>query len=94
MPAPTIDPEIGAALAALGDILPALGPEQLEELRRQRLVGLAALPLSEGVDRKDYDVPGRPGQPEVIVRVHTPVGLEGPAPCLYSIHGGGYVMGH
>jgi acetyl esterase/lipase len=27
------------------------------------------------------------------VRVHRPVGLADPAPCIYSIHGGGYVLG-
>ena len=94
MPAPTIDPEIATALAALGDIVPTLDPEQLEEMRQQRLLGLAAMQLSDQVDRKDYEVAGPAGQPDVTVRVHTPVGLGGPAPCLYSIHGGGYVMGH
>ena len=94
MPAPTIDPEIGAALAALGDIVPALDPEQLVEMRRQRMLGLAAVQLTDRVDRTDHEVPGPPGSPDVTVRVHIPHGLEGPAPCLYSIHGGGYIMGH
>ena len=94
MPAPTIDPEIGAALAALGDLLPVLDPDRLDDVRAQRMLGLAAIALSDQVERRDYDVPGPPSQPEVVVRVHVPPGIDRPAPCLYSIHGGGYVMGH
>lgn len=29
----------------------------------------------------------------MVVRVHRPVGLDGALPCLYSIHGGGFVIG-
>jgi len=47
--------------------------------------------LSDLVDRSDHLVPG---DPEVPVRVHLPkddvVGLR---PCMFSIHGGGYVAG-
>lgn len=46
--------------------------------------------LSDAVTRVDHIVSA---DPQVVVRVHTPVGAEGPLPCLYSIHGGGYVMG-
>ena len=34
-----------------------------------------------------------PGEPEIQVRVHRPKGATGPCPCVYSIHGGGYVVG-
>jgi acetyl esterase/lipase len=47
-----------------------------------------APPLSDTVERADHVV-----NPDVIVRVHRPVGLTEPAACLYSIHGGGYVIG-
>jgi len=46
--------------------------------------------LSEAVVRKDYVVPGSPGVP---VRVYRPAGATGALPCIYYIHGGGYVMG-
>ena len=46
--------------------------------------------LSQAVDRWDQVVPG---DPEVLIRIHRPVGVEGDLPCLYSIHGGGFVMG-
>jgi acetyl esterase/lipase len=45
-------------------------------------------PVGE-VESSDHEIPGRP----VVVRVHRPVGLEGALPCVYSIHGGGYVLG-
>ncbi len=38
-------------------------------------------------------MPGAPGDPDVVVRVYTPAGTEGPVPALYWIHGGGMVLG-
>ena len=46
--------------------------------------------LSDAVERSDHVVDEANG---VVVRVHRPVGLEGAAPCVYSIHGGGYIRG-
>jgi acetyl esterase/lipase len=88
-----MDPEVAAALAGLPASLPRLETRTLGIIREQRLLGLAAIPLSDGVSREDHTVPGPPGAPDVIVRVHVPAGLKAPAPCLYSIHGGGYVIG-
>ena len=52
------------------------------------------VPLSDEVERTDHVVPG---EPEVPVRVHRAKAKSkdaaGALPCLYSIHGGGYVMG-
>lgn len=47
-------------------------------------------PLSDAVARSDHLVPG---DPPVVLRVHRPKTLDGPLPCLYSMHGGGYVIG-
>jgi acetyl esterase/lipase len=46
--------------------------------------------LSDAVDRSDHRIAGKP---TVLVRVHRPRALAGPAACLFSIHGGGYVIG-
>lgn len=46
--------------------------------------------LSDAVTREEFVVTV---DPDVRVRVHRPVGLSGPLPCLYSIHGGGYILG-
>lgn len=87
-----LDPEIAEALKAL----PRTGPftfEQVPRLREERLAQLATVKLSDKVERKDYSVPGRNGAPGVTVRVHRPVGVEGDLPCIYWMHGGGYVFG-
>ncbi|MCY4258481.1 MAG: alpha/beta hydrolase [bacterium] len=46
--------------------------------------------LSNSVERTDHVIDNNTG---VRVRVHTPVGLESLAPCVYSMHGGGYIGG-
>lgn len=66
----------------------------LDAARRERIALASAVELSDRVDRRDITVPGPDGAPDVTIRVHTPAGLEHPAPCVYSIHGGGYVLGH
>jgi acetyl esterase/lipase len=54
----------------------------------------AAAPDVPGVDTEDHWVRGAPGDPDVMVRVYTPSGLEGSAPGFYWIHGGGMVLGN
>ena len=46
--------------------------------------------LSDAVERTDHVVST---DPHVVVRVHRPKGVAGPLPCIYSIHGGGYILG-
>jgi acetyl esterase/lipase len=46
--------------------------------------------LSDRVLRTDHEVPESGG---VVVRVHRPVDAKGPLPCVYWMHGGGYVLG-
>ena len=55
---------------------------------------LADAPDVPGVDVADHWVPGAPGDPDVMVRVYTPSGVDGPVPGLYWIHGGGMVLGN
>jgi acetyl esterase/lipase len=83
-----VDPDVAAALAGLGDR--TVGTGNLAESRAR-----PPLPaqLSDAVQRTDYVVPGPPGAPDLRVRVHRPRGADGVLPCVYSIHGGGYVMG-
>lgn len=81
-----LDGEIAAVVAdiPIGDF----NADTLPTLRSGPLV--APPPLSDAVERRDRVVPGTP---DVTIRVHRPVGVEGPLPCLYSVHGGGYVIG-
>ena len=50
----------------------------------------AAATLPSDVERRDHDVSD---DPHVFVRVHRPVDATGALPCLFHIHGGGYVLG-
>jgi acetyl esterase/lipase len=79
-----LDPEIAAAVGAIP--LTALDDDVLPLYRQE----LPPPPLSDAVTRTDHTVHG---DPEVPVRLHRAVGSEGSLPCVYSIHGGGYVLG-
>ncbi|HVX20997.1 MAG TPA: alpha/beta hydrolase [Acidimicrobiales bacterium] len=82
--------ELDAAIAAVVSDVP-LGTIDAGNLAHYRATQVAPpIPLSDAVDRRDVEVPGTP---PVTVRVHRPVGADGPLPCVYSIHGGGYVLG-
>src|SRR5690242_8565831 len=81
-----LDPEIAAFVEGFQL---TLTPESLADFRAP--MG-AAVELSDTVTRTDHTVPG---DPDVTVRVHQPVGTKAGdgRPCVYSIHGGGYVLG-
>jgi acetyl esterase/lipase len=85
-----LDPEIAAAPGAAFELV--VNADTLTELRASfdELLQTAPPPLSETVERRDHVVST---DPHVTVRVHRPASLSAPAPCLYSIHGGGYVIG-
>jgi acetyl esterase/lipase len=78
------------------ELLPLLGaapafsfsPELLPSIRE---AGLGTpVELSDDVERTDHVVST---DPYVVVRVHRPKGVSGTLPCVYSIHGGGYILG-
>lgn len=84
-----VDPD----LAPLIDLFPqwTLGPETLAEARARVL---PMPPVGEcGVALERHTVPGPAGAPDVPVLVYRPEGLPRPLPCIYHVHGGGYVMG-
>lgn len=82
-PRDLLDPEI----AAVVDLIPFqhMTADVLPTLRLD-----FEMPGADGVERTDHLVPGDPPVP---VRVHRAPGDERVLPCLYSIHGGGYVIG-
>ncbi|HEY3833656.1 MAG TPA: alpha/beta hydrolase [Acidimicrobiia bacterium] len=86
--------ELHPELVPLAGSIPtfALTHEALAEMRSARGDTFAALapPLSDNVERIDHVVSD---DPYVVVRVHRPKQLAGPAACLFSIHGGGYILG-
>ena len=91
-PQPYYDPEVRAAIEA-GPRLGTVDARTLEKVRADRLLLNEQVPLSDAVTRTDLHVPGPEGAPDVRLRVHRRRGAEGPRPCLYWIHGGGYVLG-
>ena len=90
MPTPPIDPEI----AAFAGPVPRLDFSSLvlAEVRALQDEAFAAMapPLSDKVERVDHIVSD---DPRVVVRVHRPLPPSSGAACLFSIHGGGYILG-
>lgn len=82
--------ELHPSIDALKHMVPdlTLNPEQLTVLRENPIA--APVELSDDVERTDHVVSE---DPYLVVRVHRPKGVDGPLPCVYSIHGGGYVLG-
>lgn len=85
-----LDPAYAAVLAEL----PAfhLDDSTVGAMREQ--IGAAAPPFTPcgRVERRDASVIAPDGH-EVGLRIYVPEGDGGPRPCVYGIHGGGYVMG-
>jgi acetyl esterase/lipase len=77
------------------ELRPAMEEFQLPPLNREVVAAIREAPLppvelSDAVERIDRVVPGDPPVP---VRVHRQVGAPGNQPAVFSIHGGGYVIG-
>lgn len=90
---PAVDPAITAELELFPISVADLSLETLPKVRdfRSQLVG--GIELSDAVERSDLVIPGPTGAPDVALRVHRPKDVSGDQPCVYSIHGGGYVIG-
>jgi acetyl esterase/lipase len=90
----TTDPAVHDELLPLRDLIPNLdfGGDGLATMRAAQgeFFRSGAIALSTTVERADHEVSA---DPHVVVRVHRPVTLAAPAACVYSIHGGGYVIG-
>ena len=82
-----LDPEIATLAGEMP--LPVITQETLEMMRSVGFAGVVE--LSDEVERVDHVVST---DPEVVVRVHRRRGVEGALPCVYSIHGGGYILGN
>src|SRR6476659_6467329 len=90
---PLIDLEIAQVLDALpfdiGALLGGLTLDNVDDVRAA-MAARPVEPVSDQVIRSDHVIDETRG---VSVRVHRPVGVEGRLPCVYWIHGGGYVAG-
>lgn len=96
MSAPTVrdvDPAIAAELELLQMSIDDLNLATLPAAREARMQMVGQLPLSDAVARTDHVVPVPAAALDVAVRVHRPKAVSEELPCIYSIHGGGYVLG-
>ncbi|MFC9292959.1 alpha/beta hydrolase [Streptomyces sp. NPDC057011] len=98
--APPFDPEVGAALSALGaEATEPITPDNLEA-RQERDATARPRPTAEDLradgrfEVEEFRVPGPPDGPEVTLVSARPAGLAGPLPLLYYMHGGAMIMGN
>lgn len=96
LPRPPFDPELGVFLAALQE----RGPFTLtaEMIPRMRMLDVTEEELDErlrarGLERRTVAVPGFHGDP-INLAIIQRAGRTGPAPCFYTVHGGGMMFGH
>lgn len=84
-----VDPQLAPMLDAFPTV--ELNSENLRQMRERDL----PLPPIEpnDVDLRLVTIPGPAGAPGVGLHIYTPSGLDGPAGCIFHIHGGGYVLG-
>lgn len=81
------------------ELLPLLDAWPTTTLTTDNLAAMRAreLPLPPadpaGTTLKRRTVPGPKGAPDIGLHIYTPEGTAAPLPCIYHIHGGGYVGG-
>jgi acetyl esterase len=93
------DPEFLPHIASLPTTTNLGDPKAIAEMRVAREVGgfmgMSPPPPRDDVVRRDERVPGRPGDPAVAIRIYTPKAPSPePRPCLFEIHGGGFLFGN
>jgi acetyl esterase/lipase len=88
-----VDPELAATLPSIPDF----DLNDIDAARQKRLALAAARRASwvppDGVLVADHGVVAPDGRPGPRVRVYSPRALAAPVPCLYWVHGGGFVIG-
>jgi len=84
-----VDPELAPFLDMFPSVV--LSHDNLQEVRN-RVLPLPPIEES-GVDLERVMVPGPAGAPEVPLLVYRPRQAARPMPCIYHVHGGGYVLG-
>jgi hypothetical protein len=72
------DPDVLERLRAIGDL--SINADNLATLRDQPI--RQQRPLSDAVERVHHQVPGPAGAPDVVVRVHRPIGTTEELPCV------------
>ncbi len=86
-----VDPELAPLLAELPPI--ELTRELLPALREMPFPILADPTPPDAVTVTAVEVPGPAGAPPVALSIYVPSGATGALPCIFHVHGGGFVAG-
>jgi acetyl esterase/lipase len=91
---PPFDPELAAALAAVGDQLPStITPEMIPLMRSTPLLMVTPEQLKEaGIEARDVTIPSYDGA-EIELTILQPEGRTGTGPGFFHTHGGGMIIG-
>ncbi len=98
VPSPVpFDPELAAALSAVGEqIPPSLTPEMIPPMRQ----GAVLAPVTDDDLRREgrftveeRTVPGPAGAPDISLLILRPTAFTGTLGCVYHTHGGGMIIG-
>lgn len=89
------DPELEAILATVGDQIPNVTLETIEELRRAPAPGVVTNDelAAAGLVRRDVTIPGYEGV-ELLTSVISRKDKSGIGPGIYHTHGGGMIVGN
>lgn len=95
-PCPPFDVELGAVLAAIGEMLPpTLTPDMIGPLREG---GILATPIADLIgDRpirhEERTVPGPDGAPDIMLSIFSRTDHVAGGPGIFHTHGGGMIIG-
>ena len=86
-----VDPELLPML----ELWPALSfdDDGLAAMRDPERMPVPPIEHPERVEMSVRTVPGLAGAPDVALTLYRPAGQSGALPCIYHVHGGGYVIG-
>ncbi|MDP6977229.1 MAG: alpha/beta hydrolase [Myxococcota bacterium] len=92
------DPDFEAIIALLPTVTDFSTVEKVQEARNmQRYAAFGdggPPPKRDDVESEDRNVAGPEGAPDVAVRIYRPrAAASGPRPCVFEIHGGGFMVG-
>ena len=88
------DPDLKPLLPLLPTFSDLSTLEKIQEIRDMRAEMFGEGEERDDVLKEDRTVPGPEGAPEVPIRIYRPKsGHQGPRPCVFEIHGGGFMFG-
>ena len=89
------DPELEQILSLLPTVTDFSSVETIQTMREARAELFGSPPPDrDDVSKQDLEVPGPEGAPDVPIRIYRPTAdATEPRPCVYEIHGGGFMTG-